>query len=96
MYPIYPDEIIQIIPAPADMWAWYKNDPSGFPFSNRIVCIALVKDFKGKRKVVPMGIGALCAEAYLMDENAAEFIGYSFNSQAEDYPQPYLDGLDER
>ena len=51
---IYPDKILQIIPAPADMKVWYKDQDSGHVFSCPIVCLALVEDRDGRRYIQPM------------------------------------------
>ena len=43
------DKILQIIPAPADMRAWYKDPDSGAVFSCPVVCLALLADRDGYR-----------------------------------------------
>lgn len=51
------DKIIQIIPAPADMWAVHRGNDQGEDYESwsRIVCLALVEDPEcGYRYVRPM------------------------------------------
>ena len=47
------DKIVQIIPAPADMWARFKAD-EGDGGACRVVCLALVENGDGCRDVRPM------------------------------------------
>lgn len=53
------DKIIQIIPAPEDFYAYFKNsDPQDDieygPPHLRVVCLALVESSNGERSVKPM------------------------------------------
>lgn len=48
------DKIIQVIPAPADMWARFKADGNNGGGACRVVCLALVEDGSGCRDVRPM------------------------------------------
>lgn len=57
------EEIIQIIPSPADMRAVFATDVPGEYFSAPVVCLALKEDREGIRFVVPMvynGRGGFC------------------------------------
>ena len=52
---VCPDKILQIIPAPAGMKAWYKDQDSGHVFSCPVVCLALMQSAEsGNRHIQPM------------------------------------------
>lgn len=52
------EKILQIIPAPADMWATYE-DENGETKRDRIVCLALIEWINGERSVEAMVHGEL-------------------------------------
>lgn len=78
------DKIIQIISPPADMWAWYRDECTKYVFSRRVVCMALVENRRGGRRVIPMDIGLQDDAASFTGES--NFIGFSFMHMEEDYP----------
>ena len=48
--------IIQIIPAPADMWVKGTDSETGETFHTRVICLALMEDTDGFRYVRAMDI----------------------------------------
>ena len=50
------ERIIQIIPAPADIWIMRKDSKTGGMFQTRVICLALIEDDDGFRRVQTMGI----------------------------------------
>lgn len=77
-------KIIQIIPAPPDMWAWYKDLTAGYMFPNRVVCMALVENSMGCRTVRPMAIGQTDLYADIVED--VGFVGLSFMPMEVDRP----------
>lgn len=77
-------KIVQIVPAPPDMWAWYKDETADYIFPNRVVCMALVEDPHGRRSIRPMALGPKDIEAYVVDD--VGFVGFSFVHRGEDCP----------
>lgn len=53
------EKILQIIPAPADMWATYEDEQTGKISRDRVVCLALVEWADGTRSVEAMVHGEL-------------------------------------
>lgn len=51
-----PNKILQIIPAPVSMKAWYEDPDTGKVFSCPIVCLALMENDYGSRYIQPMGM----------------------------------------
>ena len=47
------EKILQIIPAPADMWATYE-DENGETKRDRVACLALIGSEDGFRDIYPM------------------------------------------
>ena len=47
------EKILQIIPAPADMWATYE-DENGEAKRDRVACLALIESEDGFRDIYPM------------------------------------------
>ena len=45
-------KVLQIIPAPANMYAVYRDDDGGEDMKMPLVCVALVEDDGGERNVV--------------------------------------------
>lgn len=77
-------KIVQIIPAPADMWAWYKEEITDYVFPNKVVCLALVEDAMGHRAVRLMAIGLEDPAADFVD--GPGFVGFSFTHMEADRP----------
>lgn len=48
------DKILQIIPAPADMWATFKGNKPGEFFRERVACLALIESEDGCTKTAAM------------------------------------------
>lgn len=77
---MFEDKILQIIPAPAGMLAWYRCEQTGADFPCRVVCLALMEDRTGGRYVQPMeitqGDGIVDAVG-----STSDFMGISFESR---------------
>ena len=48
------EKILQIIPAPADMWATYEDEQTGKISRDRVACLALIGSEDGFRDIYPM------------------------------------------
>ena len=48
------EKILQIIPAPADMWATFKGNKPGEFFRERVACLALIESEGGYTKAAAM------------------------------------------
>lgn len=77
---MFDDKILQIIPAPADMLAWYRDEQTGVDFPCRVVCLALMEDCTGGRYVQPMEITQGDGVVDVVGA-ASDFIGISFESR---------------
>jgi hypothetical protein len=50
------EKILQIIPAPADMWAVFEGtdaDGENYRYRNRVACLALIEEQDGTREAPP-------------------------------------------
>ena len=74
---MFEDKILQIIPAPADMLAWYRDQDTGVEFPLRVVCLALMEGFKG-RYVKPMDICWGDGRISPVSNEVGDFLGISF------------------
>lgn len=74
---MYEDRIIQIIPAPTDMWAVHRGKDNGEDYEcwSRVVCLALMEDSRtGCRYVRPMEMAERDIDIDFADEMGASDI----------------------
>lgn len=75
---MFKQKILQIIPAPADMLAMFRDDDTGTAYPSRVVCLALMEDADGYRCVT-----AMTADADGVIDDAGEasnFCGFCFTN----------------
>ena len=84
---MYEDKILQIIPAPADMLAWYRCEQTGADFCLRVVCLALMEDQSGERHVRPMDICQGDGSISPVSTETSDILGISFEHQEIPLPE---------
>lgn len=73
------ETILQIIPAPADMWVVFEGtdiDGNSYRYRDRVACLALIEGQDGNRNVVAMvheDLGYLATAGTFNDFSAIEF-----------------------
>lgn len=76
---MFNDKILQIIPAPPGMFAWYKNERTGYPFALQIACLALIETPRGVRCVRAMDLQPGSGEIAEVSYESADFLGINFD-----------------
>lgn len=73
------DKILQIIPAPADMWAIFRDKETGLVMDDRVVCLALIKGADGGTSVEAMvqNLG----ESIIFARDFTHFTGFHYGEE---------------